>query len=39
MRGKLTEAAQELAALRAAAPDADRRLPPELRTSAATVEP
>jgi hypothetical protein len=33
--GKFTEAAQELFALRAAIPDADRRLPPELRAWAA----
>jgi hypothetical protein len=37
--GKLTDAARELAALRAAIPDADRRLPPELRAWAATVKP
>ncbi len=37
--GKRTEAAKELDALRAAVPDADRRLPPELRAWATTVEP
>ena len=37
--GKRTEAAEELEALRAAVPDADRRLPPELRAWATTVEP
>ena len=37
--GKLTEAAKELVALRAALPDADRRLPPELQKWPATVEP
>jgi hypothetical protein len=37
--GKLADAAKELVALRAAIPDADRRLPPELRAWAATVKP
>jgi len=37
--GKLTEAAKELDALRAAVPDADRRLPPEVRAWARTIEP
>ena len=37
--GKLTEAAKELIALRTAVPDADSRLPPELRAWAATVRP
>jgi hypothetical protein len=37
--GKLPEAAKELLALRAAVPDADRRLPPEMRAWAATVKP
>lgn len=37
--GKPAEAARELVALRAAVPDADRRLPPELRAWATTVEP
>ncbi len=37
--GKLPDAAKELVALRAAIPDADRRLPPELRAWAATVKP
>jgi len=37
--GKLADAAKELVALRAAIPDVDRRLPPELRTWAATVKP
>ena len=37
--GKLTEAAKELDALRAAVPDADRRLPPEVRAWATTIEP
>jgi len=37
--GKLAEAAKELVALRAAIPDADHRLPPELRAWAATVKP
>jgi hypothetical protein len=37
--GKLADAAKELIALRAAVPDADRRLPPELRTWAETVKP
>jgi len=37
--GKLADAARELVALRAAIPDADRRLPPELRAWAATVKP
>ena len=37
--GKFADAAKELIALRAAVPDADRRLPPELRTWAATVKP
>ena len=37
--GKLADAAKELVALRAAVPDADRRLPPELRAWAATVKP
>jgi hypothetical protein len=36
--GKLADAAKELAALRAAVPDADRRLPPELRAWAASVK-
>ena len=37
--GKLADAAKELLALRAAIPDADGRLPPELRAWAATVKP
>jgi hypothetical protein len=37
--GKLVDAAKELNALRAAVPDADRLLPPELRAWAATVKP
>jgi hypothetical protein len=37
--GRLTEAARQLIALRAALPDADRRLPPELQQWATTVEP
>ncbi len=37
--GKLGEAAKELLALRAVIPDADARLPPELRAWAATVKP
>ncbi|MEO8346189.1 MAG: hypothetical protein ABI607_10890 [Betaproteobacteria bacterium] len=37
--GKLAEAAKELVALRAIVPDADQRLPPELRPWAATVRP
>jgi hypothetical protein len=37
--GKRSEAAKELIALRAALPDADRRLPPELQQWATTVEP
>ena len=37
--GKLADAAKELVAMRAAVPDADRRLPPELRAWAATVKP
>jgi hypothetical protein len=37
--GKLADAAKELVALRAAVPDADHRLPPELRAWAATVKP
>jgi hypothetical protein len=37
--GKSAEAAKELTALRAAVPDADRRLPPDLHAWAATVEP
>jgi hypothetical protein len=37
--GKLADAAKELIAFRAAVPDADGRLPPELRTWAATVKP
>jgi hypothetical protein len=37
--GKLADAAKELVALRAAIPEADRRLPPELRAWAATVKP
>jgi resuscitation-promoting factor RpfA len=37
--GKLADAAKELVALRAAIPDADGRLPPELRAWAATVKP
>ncbi len=37
--GKLADAAKELIALRAVAPDADQRLPPELRAWAATVKP
>ncbi len=36
--GKLADAAKELNALRAAVPDADNRLPPELRAWAATVK-
>ena len=38
-QGKLTEAAKELDALRAAVSDADRLLPPELREWAETVKP
>ena len=37
--GKLADAAKELVAMRAAVPDADRRLPAELRAWAATVKP
>ena len=37
--GKLADAAKELVALRATIPDADGRLPPELRAWAATVKP
>lgn len=37
--GKLADAAKELIALRAAVPDADARLPHELRAWAATVKP
>jgi hypothetical protein len=37
--GKLADAAKELTALRAAIPDADSRLPRELRAWAATVKP
>ena len=37
--GKLADAAKELIAFRAAVPDADGRLPPELRAWAATVKP
>jgi len=37
--GKLADAAKELVALRTAIPDADGRLPPELRAWAATVKP
>jgi hypothetical protein len=37
--GKLAEAAKKLVALRAAIPDADRRLPADLRAWAATVKP
>ncbi len=37
--GKLADAAKELLALRQAIPDADGRLPPELRAWAATVKP
>jgi hypothetical protein len=37
--GRLADAAKELVALRAAVPDADRRLPPELHAWAATVKP
>lgn len=37
--GMLADAAKELIALRAVAPDADQRLPPELRAWAATVKP
>jgi hypothetical protein len=37
--GRLAEAAKQLIALRAALPDADRRLPPELQQWATTVEP
>jgi len=37
--GKLADAAKELAAFRAAIPDADGRLPPELRAWAASVKP
>ena len=37
--GKLADAAKELVALRKAVPDADIRLPPELRAWAATVKP
>jgi hypothetical protein len=37
--GKLAEAAKELVAMRAAVPDADARLPRELRAWAATVKP
>jgi hypothetical protein len=37
--GKLADAAKELVALRAAAPDADSHLPRELRAWAATVKP
>jgi hypothetical protein len=37
--GKLADAAKELLAFRAAIPDADGRLPPELRAWAATVKP
>jgi hypothetical protein len=36
--GKLADAAKELVALRAAVPDADARLPRELRAWAATVK-
>ena len=37
--GKLADAAKELIAMRAAVPDADARLPRELRAWAATVKP
>ena len=37
--GKLADAAKELIAMRAAVPDADARLPRELRVWAATVKP
>jgi hypothetical protein len=37
--GKLADAANELRALRQITPDADGRLPPELRVWAATVKP
>ena len=37
--GKLADAVKELIAMRVAVPDADRRLPPELRAWAATVKP
>ena len=37
--GKLADAAKELVAMRAAVPDADARLPRELRAWAATVKP
>jgi hypothetical protein len=37
--GKVTDAAKELVALRAAVPDADSRLPREMRAWAATVKP
>ena len=37
--GKLADAAKELVALRAVVPDADARLPRELRAWAATVKP
>jgi len=37
--GKLADAAKELVALRKAVPGADLRLPPDLRTWAATVKP
>ena len=37
--GKLADAAKELTAMRAAVPDADARLPRELRAWAATVKP
>ena len=37
--GRLADAAKELLALRQAIPDADGRLPPELRAWAATVKP
>jgi hypothetical protein len=37
--GKLADAANELRALRRANPEADSRLPPELRAWAATVKP
>ncbi len=36
--GKLADAAKELNMLRAAIPDTDSRLPPELRAWAATVK-
>jgi len=37
--GRLSDAAKELVALRAAVPDTDHRLPPELHAWAATVKP